>query len=143
MKTLTTIITLVFLSFTGTAQENASEIEGITITVTINNCLNDNGHAIFLLHTEETFMKGDGIQSTKSVIEEGKAKTTFENVPKGTYAIIALHDANDNNRMDFEVNGMPKESYGASGNEMSFGPPNFIDAKFEVNDTDLDLEIRF
>ena len=56
---------------------------------------------------------------------------------------MALHDENDNKRMDFELNGMPKESYGMSGNEMSFGPPNFVDAKFELSDKDLEFNIRF
>ena len=42
-----------------------------------------------------------------------------------------------NNRMDYQENGMPKESYGMSGNDMSFGPPNFEAAKFEVGEEDL------
>ncbi len=140
MKTLATIITLALLSATGNAQ--TSEEKGITITVTINNCLNDNGHAIFSLHTADTFLKGKGIQSAKAAIKDGKTEVAFENVLKGTYAIMALHDANGNNRMDFEVNGMPKENYGMSGNDMSFGPPRFVDAQFKVRDSDLDLEIR-
>ena len=45
--------------------------------------------------------------------------------------------------MDYQEGGMPKESYGMSGNDMSFGPPNFEMAKFEVNGEDLEFNIRF
>jgi len=88
-------------------------------------------------------MKGPGIQNLESKIENGKVTLTFTNVAPGTYAIMAMHDANDNNRMDYEANGMPKESYGMSGNDMTMGPPDFGSAKFEVNGEDLEFTIRF
>ena len=56
---------------------------------------------------------------------------------------MVLHDENDNQRMDFEDNGMPKESYGMSNNPRSFGPPIFDDAKFDVDKDDVKLSIRF
>ena len=45
--------------------------------------------------------------------------------------------------MDFQPNGMPLENYGMSNNPMNFGPPEFDQAKFEVSDKDVTLEIRF
>ena len=121
----------------------AQEKEGVSITVSINNVSNNNGNVIFALHTSETFMKGPGIQNTTSAIEEGKVTVTFKNVTPGTYSIIALHDENDNKRMDFEDNGMPKEDFGLSNNSVSFGPPQFEPSKFEVKNADLDIMIRF
>jgi uncharacterized protein (DUF2141 family) len=44
--------------------------------------------------------------------------------------------------MDFHLNGMPKEMYGTSNNVMNFGPPQWSDAKFEVANTPISLEIR-
>ena len=44
--------------------------------------------------------------------------------------------------MDFEANGMPKELYGASNNNMSMGPPRWSDAKFEVGTQPITMEIR-
>lgn len=95
------------------------------------------------LHTANTFMKAKDIQGIKSEIKDGKITATFTNVPSGTYAIMALHDANNNERMDFDPNGMPTESYGMSNNPMSYGPPQFSEAKFEVANTDLEISIRF
>ncbi len=138
MKTLLLSIALIFSVTFSYAQD-----KGQTITVEVNNVTNSNGKVIFSLHTEDTFMKAESIQSAESIIEDGKVKVSFKNVQSGTYAIMVLHDENDNKRMDFELNGMPKEKYGMSNNPVSFGPPQFTDAKFEVADGDLDLLIRF
>ena len=88
-------------------------------------------------------MKGSGLQSAERKIKNGKVAITFKNVEPGEYAIMVVHDENNNNSMDFDSNGMPAESYGMSNNPMSFGPPQFNDAKFEITDEDLDIAIRF
>ncbi len=140
MKTLTLIIALVLSANFSNAQETKT---GKTITVTIENITNNNGSVILGLHTKDTFMKGRGIMSAESKIVDGKITVTFENVEEGSYAIMALHDENDNKRMDFQENGMPKESYGMSNNPVMYGPPQFESAKFELNNQDLDLKIIF
>jgi uncharacterized protein (DUF2141 family) len=117
--------------------------KGITITVTVDNLTSDKGKASFSLHTSETFMKGGGIMNASSEIKDGKAVITFINVKPGEYAILGMHDANENGRMDFRENGMPLESYGTSNNVMAFGPPQYEDAKFIVEDKDLELNLRF
>ncbi len=63
-------------------------------------------------------------------------------VKPGAYAIMVLHDENENNRMDFE-NGMPQENYGMSNNPLYYGPPNFSEAKFEVTNKNLNFDVRF
>lgn len=133
MKTLSLLICLLVGSMSLNAQE---------ITVTINNVTSDKGKVIVSLHKEDTFMKGPGIQNAESKIENGKVVVSFKDVEPGTYAIMVLHDINENNRMDFEATGMPKEDYGMSNNHMSFGPPQFADAKFEVTNENIDMIIR-
>lgn len=139
MKTVTLALSFLFVSLVSMAQEST----GTKITVTINNVTSDQGKVLAGLHTSETFMKGPGVQNLESAIENGKVVLTFTNVTPGTYAIMAMHDANDNKRMDYEANGMPKESYGMSGNDMTMGPPNFTSAQFEVGIEDLEFTIRF
>jgi uncharacterized protein (DUF2141 family) len=139
MKTLAKLIVL-FLSIT---LANAQETKGQTITVTIDNVRNNNGKVSFALHTADTFMKGPGLQNAKSSIENGKATITFKNVVPGIYAIMVLHDENENGKMDFQDNGRPKEDYGTSNNPISYGPPQFSDSKFKVSNEDLNIKIRF
>ncbi len=139
MKTLALFIALIISHFISHAQE---ETKGIDITVTVPNVTSSEGEVLFGLYDENTFMKAAPIQGEKSSIKDGIAKITFTNVPEGVFAISCFHDKNGNNRMDFEENGMPKESYGVSNNNMSYGPPMWNDAKFEVGTEDLNLEIR-
>ncbi|WP_191859067.1 DUF2141 domain-containing protein [Hanstruepera ponticola] len=139
MKTLALFIALTLTAIFGYSQDKS---ETLTITVKVDNPLNDNGHVLIGLHTVDTFMKGQGVQNAKEKVKDGQIIVTFENVTPGDYAIMVLHDENDNQRMDLEVNGMPKESYGMSNNPMLYGPPTFTDAKFELTE-DKEVVIRF
>ena len=141
MKTILLAITLTLTTFLLTAQsktEIATEGTSITVTVPIKSTT---GKVIFGLHNESTFMK-EALVGLSSDIKDGLAKVTFTNVTPGTYGIVVLHDKNDNKRMDFEPSGMPKEAFGVSNNVMVMGPPQWNDAKFEVADTPIEMEIR-
>jgi len=138
MRTLALIITFFLSTFMSQAQ---TESNGQTITVTINNIKNNTGKVIMSLHSADTFMKTNGLQSAESIIEENKVIITFKNVLPGEYAIMSVHDENDNKQMDFELNGMPKESYGVSNNSMSYGPPRFSEAKFTLNNENINMSI--
>jgi len=139
MKTVTLALSFFLVSIIAMAQQKT----GIEITITIENVTSDEGKVLASLHTEETFMKGQGVQNLQSSIKDGKVILTFSDVAPGDYAIMAMHDVNENNRMDYESNGMPKEGYGMSGNDMSMGPPTFNGAKFTVGEEDLEMNIRF
>jgi len=140
MKTLVLIILMAITNYIAHSQEPT----GVDITVQINNLKNDNGFVLLGLHNQNTFMKTEipALNSVQEKIKDGKIKVTFKNIPEGIYAIMVVHDENANNRMDFDLNRMPKEPYGMSNNNMSYGPPLFDDAKFEVGKEDLNLEIR-
>ncbi|WP_394971196.1 DUF2141 domain-containing protein [uncultured Croceitalea sp.] len=139
MKNLGFALGIFLIAFTTQAQEE----EKVTVTVTVENVLNDNGNVLISLHNNETFMKGPGVIDLQEKAVKGAVTVTFKDITPGTYAVMVLHDENDNKRMDFEANGMPKESYGVSGNVMAMGPPSFTDSKFEVANKDLNLAIRF
>ena len=138
MKLLITVCTSIFLFVFSTVKAQ----EKVTITATVVNVLSNEGKVGFALYTKETFMK-QPIQAKEAKNVDGRSIVVFENVSAGEYAILCYHDKNNNDRMDFEPNGMPKESYGASNNVMNFGPPAFEDAKFTVSDKKVSLEIKF
>ncbi|WP_338731233.1 DUF2141 domain-containing protein [Mangrovimonas cancribranchiae] len=140
MKHLAIVVMLTLLPFITKAQDSTNTY---TVDVKIANILNQKGHILIGLHNQDTFMKAKGIQNAKLKVKGDTVVATFPNLKAGTYAIMVLHDENDNNRMDFDPSGMPIESYGMSNNPMLFGPPTFNDAKFEVTNNNLDLTIRF
>ena len=130
---------LVIKSCGGEADEN-----GVTIEATVTNVLKEGGKIVFALYdSSENFMKRQPVSTKKVNALKGKVSVTFENVTPGNYAVIVLHDMNDNEQMDFDSSGMPKEDYGASNNALKMGPPNFNDAKFTVENKSVTLEIRF
>lgn len=139
MKTLTITCAFILSTFLSFGQETKNH----SITITIENVKSDTGKVVLGLHTENTFMKTEAIKTTESKIEDGKIIVTFKDVASGTYGIMALHDENENGRMDFDTSGMPAESYGMSNNPLSYGPPQYSDAKFELKSEDLSFNIRF
>ncbi len=143
MKTIILSIALSISAFFTNAQTDALTVssEGTTITVTVP-VQSSEGKVIFGLYNESTFMKAAPIQGLEGDIVDGKVTVTFTNVEAGEYGITLFHDKNNNKQMDFEANGMPKEMYGVSNNVMNFGPPQWSDAKFEVAETPIEMEIR-
>ncbi len=141
MKTIAFLLVSFFVSFFTHAQKTTTT-QGIKITVTVPNVPGSNGDVFFGLYTQDTFMKAGPIKAESSIIKDGIATVIFKDIPQGEYAISCFYDANGNKRMDFEPNGMPKESYGVSNNNMSYGPPVWEDAKFVVAKEDLALTIR-
>lgn len=113
-----------------------------TITATVMNISNNEGKVSFALYNKETFMKTP-LQAKNAKVVDGRSTVVFENLELGTYAILCFHDRNNNGKMDFKDNGMPMEDYGVSNNVMSFAPPSYQDAKFDLGDKDLSLEIKF
>jgi len=114
------------------------------ITETVVNAVNDKGTIHFSLYdSEENFNSRTVTAKATGALQDGVSVVAFTDVKPGVYAIICFHDANDNGKMDFEPTGMPLEDYGASNNIQSFGPPQFTDAKFEVNNTNLAFSIKF
>ncbi|QXP62422.1 DUF2141 domain-containing protein [Polaribacter sp. HaHaR_3_91] len=137
MKLILAILTTAMLCVT-----NLVTAQNKTITATVVNITSDSGKVGFALY-DKTNYRMKPIQSANAIIEAGKSTVVFENVEGGEYAIICYHDKNDNDKMDFKANGMPLEDYGASNNNMTFGPPRFEHAKFKVNDKNVSLEIKF
>lgn len=141
LLTITLALTSLFLSAqTSTESTSETNSEGTTITVTVI-LRGTGGHVMYGLHNESTFMK-EALEGSIGEIKDGISTYTFKNVMPGTYGIMVVHDKNDNKRMDFGPSGMPKEAYGMSNNSISYGPPQWSEAKFEVSTTPVDLEIR-
>ncbi len=73
------------------------------------------------------------------------AEVAFElnNLKSGTYAISAYYDRDNNNELNTNFFGIPKEQVGFSNNAKgSFGPPDFEDAAFDFSySTAIQIEL--
>ena len=142
-KILITLSILFTQLFFAQSTSTLDSRENQTIEVVVTNALSDKGNLNFALFDETSFLKSAPIMAKSSTIKNGKGKVVFKNVPAGTYAILCFHDENENLQMDFDTNGMPLENYGATNNVLSYGPPQFTDAKFELTNKPLYFEINF
>lgn len=67
-------------------------------------------------------------------VTESQMNIIFEDLPQGEYAVSIFHDRNNDEKLNTNIVGIPKEPYGFSNNPMViFGPPNYRRCVFEVN----------
>jgi uncharacterized protein (DUF2141 family) len=99
------------------------------LVVTVKGVGASSGNVLVALCTPETFLKAGCPYSEALPARAGTTKVVLSDVPPGTYAVQAFHDANANQDLDRTLFGFPKEGLGF-GNDapMRFGPPRFADA---------------
>ncbi len=127
------LIALVLLPFSFlNAQETYS------LTVNVKNLRNSKGVVQFAIYNKDGTIPDEKYkkQYRKNIaaINDNTASLTFDNLPKGNYAVNILHDENKNGKIDKRF-VLPKEGIGFSNYE-SIGMrnrPKFSKASFEVN----------
>lgn len=69
-------------------------------------------------------------------------KLHFSDLPPGSYAVMVMHDENDNGKLDSNFMGMPIEGYGFSNNPNVMRKPTFEEARFELGAEGGTIAIR-
>lgn len=104
-----------------------------TIAVEIKNFDSDQGVVLVGLYNSESSFMEKEYKGKILKVEDEKVVLLFNALPDGSYAILVIHDEDENGELTTNFIGIPKEKYGASNNAPSkFGPPKWKDAKFEV-----------
>jgi uncharacterized protein (DUF2141 family) len=125
MKTKLVVIAMVVLmTVTGFSQKHS-------MVVVVKNVKEAKGKVSIALFNKEDEFMGKSLVSLSATAKTGEVQLTFENLSPGDYAISVMHDANENNELDSNAFGIPKEGFGFSNDAMGmFGPPSFEKAKF-------------
>lgn len=105
------------------------------LAVTVKGVGASRGNVLVALCTPETFLKAGCPHAEASPARAGTTKVALSDVPPGTYAVQAFHDANANLDLDRTLIGFSKEGVGF-GNDarMRFGPPRFADAAIRLSE---------
>jgi uncharacterized protein (DUF2141 family) len=91
---------------------------------------------------KERFLK-DCVYSGSSPAQSDTTVVTIKNVPKGTWAVLAYQDENQNDKLDRNFIGIPSENYGFSRDARGrFGPPDYEEAAIEVGDDVTVAKVR-
>ncbi|MBK6264546.1 DUF2141 domain-containing protein [Marivirga sp. S37H4] len=117
-----------------------------TITVEVSEFKNTDGHLLIsLFNSAEHFPDNaeESFKNKKVEVDQNKLEVVFENVPFGEYALVFLHDENENGEMDTNFVGAPKEGYGASNDAVNtFSAPKYSDAKFNLNSKTKEISLK-
>ena len=98
---------------------------------------------VSLFDSAETFMREPYVQQSGAVAGDGAYEAMFTAVPVGEYAVVAVHDENDNGKLDTGLLGFGGEGYGFSnGVRPMLGWPDFEAAALSVTgDTRVEIEL--
>ncbi len=132
------IMILFFLTVFGIFGFFNSFAEGVrnTIQVTITGVPNQKGKvAIGLYNREGSFPADENMLQGHTIRADAKEMVVmFTGLPDGEYAVAVIHDENNNEMLDKNMLGIPKEAYGFSNSAHGIiGPPSFQDAKITLS----------
>jgi uncharacterized protein (DUF2141 family) len=97
---------------------------------------------VTVFNSPETFLSKAYLQRSGTVGEDGRYTATFAALPEGEYAVVVVHDANDNKKLDSGILGFGAESFAYSNDASNplFGRASFEDARIEVSG-DLEIDV--
>ena len=107
-----------------------TELRGdISLEMEINNLESNKGLVYIRILNEN---ENPVIVGTSPVINFS-SEISFDSISPGKYAIQFFHDENENQKMDFNLIGIPKEKFGSSNDvKPILGPPKFEKMLFEI-----------
>ena len=98
---------------------------------------------VSLFNSADSFMKTPFLQQSKPVDGNEDIAIEFAGLLDGDYAIVVVHDENDNGVLDTGFLGLGGESYGYSNNASTWlGRPKFEAARFTIGVDDLEMAIN-
>lgn len=112
----------------------ASYVSAATVEVHVSSVVGGRGKVNVAVCDKERFLK-DCLYSGSAPAQANDTVVTVPNVPKGTWAVLAYQDENQNDKLDRNLIGIPSENYGFSRDARGrFGPPDYEAAAIEVGD---------
>ena len=118
-----------------------------TLTVEVTGFRSSAGHALARLYLPGMDVTKTPARTVAAPILEGRAHFELESLAWGDYALVVVHDENDNGEIDHGVLGLPREPLGFSGGfrlGLFSGLPTFEKLRFAFSERALRvaLEVR-
>ena len=131
MKKIIFIFTILLTVFTGLySEETQPEFE---VTLNITNIETIEGKLFLSIYQDAQSFKRKEPLKTVSVQVDGKEMTITEKLPQGEYVFFVYQDINENDKLDRNFLGMPKEPVGY-GNHKGGRPGGFNKLKIEIKE---------
>lgn len=134
LTSLLTVVTFPAVADSPTAPAPANDSRS-HITVRIEALRNNQGKVYVALYQDKKSFDDNknAVASGEAKPNNGIAQVVFKNILPGNYALSFIHDENNNQKLDTNFIGIPKEGFGYSKDAMGkFGPPKFDHAVIKV-----------
>jgi uncharacterized protein (DUF2141 family) len=96
-----------------------------------------------LYTSSENWLDDNPVFGALAATTDTLTTVTFEDLPAGTYGAAIYLDENRNGKLDRNLIGLFKESFGFSERARArFGPPKWKDAVFEVVGDSVTIQVR-
>lgn len=136
-KTLTITIfiqALILSAFRPSDQQSSLNIE-------VFNIQKNHGKVVVEIYSEKSGWLKSPFRRTTLSTDENYKMASFD-VPQGKYAVSIYQDINENNTLDQNFLGIPKEPVGFGNNYRPFGKPSFESALIEHSSTSKPKAIK-
>ena len=130
------ILNLLYLNVAFSQEENnkfyITDLRGdISLEMEINNLKSNNGPLYIRILDENE----NPVVVGTSLVVNYSSRISFDSIFPGKYAIQFFHDENENQKMDFNLIGIPKEKFGSSNDvKPVLGPPKFEKMLFNLTE---------
>jgi len=116
--------------------------QAATVEVRVTNVAGGKGKVNVAVCDRARFLK-QCAYSASVAARDGETVVSIKDIPPGTWAVLAYQDENENQELDRNFIGIPRENYGFSRDAAGrFGPPGFDDAAIEVHEGTTVARIR-
>lgn len=116
------------------------------LTVSVKNITSNKGKIyIAIYNSEKSYLHVSDAFATKIIdVDNKKASFTFLDLPFASYSIAVFYDTNNNEKLDKNFVGIPKEPYGFSNNVRGvFGAPSYNETNFSyTKEKRIDIKIK-
>jgi uncharacterized protein (DUF2141 family) len=102
-----------------------------TLTIRVENAEPGSGHLMIGVFNNESSFPDDYYAGQRVMATDRVMIAVFAGLPKGAYAVSVYQDSNDNEQLDKNIFGIPKEKYGFSNN---VSRPDYKKWVFDLND---------
>jgi uncharacterized protein (DUF2141 family) len=114
-----------------------------TLTVTVSGAEPSGTIEVSLFNSAENFLKQTYEQKPCKPADDGSCSVQFAALEEGDYAVVAVHDANENNKLDNGFLGFGAEPFAYSNGAENplFGRASFDDARITLSES-TEIEIH-
>ncbi|MBK6605049.1 MAG: DUF2141 domain-containing protein [Leptospiraceae bacterium] len=113
------------------------------LTIRVQGIKNKKGTINIALFKSDTDFNQEKFTYVSRTPADSNGIIIFDKIDYGNYSVAVYHDENENQKLDRNFIGMPKEGYGFSNNvKGKMGPPAFKDTSVIMNQAETNLSIQ-